>query len=112
LVKAGFCHNFYMNSFTETGLFGGLAVIWLFVLVLKKLISVFRNTAQEGFRRHINICLIGSWIAFLINNLFDQICFFFNRTAEMKFFWLLLAITALFIQSAPAYAAKPMTNGE
>lgn len=97
ILHIGFCHNLYLNTFAETGLLGGIAVILLMTVIFRRLILTFRRL-DEGFLKQLNICLVGSWVAFAFNSMFDQIYFFFDRTAEMKFFWFLLAMTAVFLR--------------
>lgn len=96
LLHSGFCHNLYLSLFAETGILGGGSVLCLMGVVFYKLFTSLRRT-KEGFMKNVNICLIGSWVAFFINNMFDQFWFFLDRTSEMKFFWLLIATTAVFI---------------
>jgi O-antigen ligase len=99
IVRIGFCHNLYLNSFAEMGLFGGISVLALVGMIFYNLFNTYRNL-KEGFAKYLNVCLIGSWIAFSMNHMFDQICFFIDRTSEMKFFWLLMGLTAVFLINA------------
>lgn len=96
IVRIGFCHNLYLNSFAEMGLLGGISVLALLVMIFWKLVSTYR-VLKEGFNKYLNVCLIGSWVAFVTNHMFDQVCFFIDRTSEMKFFWLLTGLTAIFL---------------
>ena len=109
LYRIGFCHNFYLNLLVEMGIFGGASVLWLLGLVFYRLIKTYRSL-EQGFMKTLNVCLLGSWVAFSVNNMFDQIWFFFDRTDEMKFFWLLLATTAIFITVNTKQKQMPAFN--
>jgi len=98
VVRIGFCHNLYLNSFAEMGLIGGTAVLALLIMIFWQLFGTFR-VLRVGFSKYLNVCLIGSWVAFFTNHMFDQVCFFVDRTSEMKFFWLLMGLTAIFLIS-------------
>jgi O-antigen ligase len=97
LFHSGFCHNLYLNTFAETGVIGGVAILWFVGAIFYKLVRVFRRL-KGGYMKTLNICLIGSWTAFFVNNLFDQATLFIDRTSEMKFLWLLVAVTAVFVR--------------
>ena len=96
IVKIGFCHNFYLNTLAETGILGGLSLVVLLIMVFYKLSRAYRQL-NDGFIKHLSVCLIGSWTSFSLNHIFDQVCFFIDRTAEMKFFWFLLGTTCVFL---------------
>ncbi len=77
--------NGYMQTLAETGLFGFLALMWLFFLALKRPVKLFMNT-DDGFKRKIAAMTLGASIVFygsfagvsnMSNNELTNLWFFF-----------------------------------
>lgn len=90
-----YCHNLYLSLFAEIGVLGGFGFILLIISIFRSLRRALKLCRISSFQRITVIALIGSWTAIISHGFFDQIWFFADRTHEMKFFWLILSLTAI-----------------
>ncbi|MBU1037097.1 O-antigen ligase family protein [Patescibacteria group bacterium] len=75
-------HNFFLNFWTETGLLGLIAIIWLLIIFF---IFTYRNYHQE--KSFLNLILASAMITLLAHGLFD-VPYFKNDLAVL--FWIIV----------------------
>jgi hypothetical protein len=84
-------HNFFLNFWVETGLFGLLAVLAMLTWTLIGMIKIFRSSPQS---RGLLLAVMAAWLALLLHGQFDA-PFFKNDLAIL--FWFLLAPVPLLL---------------
>jgi len=94
-------HNFFLNFWVETGLFGLLAVISMLAWTAAK--------AQGFYRMHIEsrpvvIATLSAWVALVVHGQFDSP--FFKNDLAILFWFLLVIIPALYSINTSQEASK------
>lgn len=87
-------HNIFINLFLENGILGVIGFFWLYLIVIKRLLGVWRKS--QGMEFLIVNGLLGGWVVYLFHNLFDTAMHVINHNEEMKVFFIFLAITIYF----------------
>jgi putative inorganic carbon (HCO3(-)) transporter len=78
-------HNFFLNFWVETGLFGLLSVLGMLSWTLVAAVRIYRAKPQN---QALVLAVLAAWLALLVHGQFDA-PFFKNDLAI--FFWFLLA---------------------
>ena len=82
-------HNIFLQIGAEMGLFGLAVFLWLLIKVFKVGWKTLKKIKEGDYLRALVIGLLGSLVAFLVNQQFDYI---WVRASLFVFFWVLLAI--------------------
>jgi len=82
-------HNIFLQIGAEMGLFGLAVFLWLLIKVFKVGWKTLKKIKEGDYLRALVIGLLGSLVAFLVNQQFDYI---WVKASLFIFFWVLLAI--------------------
>ena len=82
-------HNIFLQIGAEMGLFGLAVFLWLLIKVFKVGWKTLKKIKEGDYLRALVIGLLGSLVAFLVNQQFDYI---WVKASLFVFFWVLLAI--------------------
>jgi putative inorganic carbon (HCO3(-)) transporter len=70
-IPLGHAHNYYLNILAETGLFGALAYLALWALII---VQVIRLTNELGWpQKGLALGLLAAWTALSVHHLFDKL---------------------------------------
>lgn len=95
-------YNIFLEIFTETGIFGLLSYIWMFVLSFIKSIKTVISSVCIETKIIVSVCIIGI-SGMMMHGMFDTIWF---RPQINVIFWMLIAILAVVTHKGFKYEIK------
>ncbi|NOY06061.1 MAG: O-antigen ligase family protein, partial [Chlorobi bacterium] len=85
----GDAHNFFLQAATDGGVAGFIIVVWIIVIVVRRLYRSLRIVPRMSVNHSIIVGLVATFVAFLIYNLVD--CVALGTKAGIAF-WMYLAL--------------------
>jgi O-antigen ligase len=104
LEPLGHAHNYYINTFAETGIIGLVAFLGFLATMFVRLVSAIRQPGMDGTtQRAVLVAVLGAALTLTIHNTFDNI---FVHGIEVQF-GLMLGLAEAAVRSAAPRSVAP-----
>jgi O-antigen ligase len=104
LEPLGHAHNYYINTFAETGIIGLVAFLGFIATMFVRMVSAIRQPGMNGTtQRAVLVAVLGAALTLTIHNTFDNI---FVHGIEVQF-GLMLGLAEAAVRSATPRSVAP-----